>query len=101
MGFWDIPSRLSAIETQLSSIGGLLISLNRKADKLMATEADLEAAVAKLKADQATFVTAVTASLTALKDQIAAGAPVTQAQLDSVVADLQATDLAITSAPTS
>ena len=65
------------------------------------TNSDLETAIAKLKADQATFIAAVTASLAALKAQIAAGSPVTEVQLEKLIADVTDADAAVTSAPIS
>ena len=54
----------------------------------MSNEADLEKALADLKAD----VAAVVAEVAALKAQIGAGSPITQAQLDALVAGFTAVD---------
>jgi len=81
--------------------------LERKVAKIMSTETDLETVLATIKADIATYQGAVAsqfsslhAQLTALQTQAAAGSPVSQAQLDALVASAQAVDAQIKAAPT-
>ena len=89
----------------------LLYTLNSKVDKIMSTETDLENALAAMKTDFDAHVAADAASrkaaadaLAALQAQIAslqASQPVSQAQLDALVANATAIDAAIKAAPTS
>ena len=88
-----------------------LQTLESKVDKIMATEADLEKALADMKTDfdahgaaDAASRKAAADALAALQAQIAslqASQPVSQAQLDALVANATAIDEAIKAAPTS
>jgi len=110
------PANLESMEMQLNNFLALTIlsklqTLESKVDKIMATEADLEKALADMKTDFDAHVAADAASrkaaadaLAALQAQIAslqASQPVSQAQLDALVANATAIDEAIKAAPTS
>lgn len=63
----------------------LLINYLLKDTKLMSTLEELQTELAAISADYDAMLTAIQA----LKDQLAAGSPVTQEQLDALVAQAQ------------
>lgn len=88
----DVRQQLAAIALQLIAITTTLATVLSQETKIMASELDLETLVTDLNtATNAMGVKqdAEIAEITALKAQIAAGVPVTQEQLDAVVAGLQ------------
>ncbi len=78
--------------TLLTQIQALLKHVIVQGDLLMAKVEDLQADLDKLKADVSARLDALAATIADLKQQIAAGTPVTQEQLDALDAEVKAID---------
>ena len=91
----SIGLRLQAIESQLALVLNWLSFMTQKESAIMATIEEVQAQVAAV-ADKVTTLLStiatenaeVVATLKKLTDQIAAGTPVSQAQLDAVMGSL-------------
>lgn len=79
----------------------VLLSINQKLNKTMATIEEVQQAVADLQATVDTTQAAIAAAIKALEDQIAAGSAATPEQLQAVIDSLRAVQTDVSSTPTS
>jgi peptidoglycan hydrolase CwlO-like protein len=81
---------LEQLHHLLTEVHESLHHLHRKVDRLMSVESDLQTDLDTIKAGVASLLTAATANaqtIADLKAQLAAGTPVSQAQLDALEAE--------------
>ena len=86
-------SQLERIEQLLKSVVADIQTLKKDGVKIMSVESDLQADLDTIKANVATVLTKVTAqaaTIAELQAQVAAGTPVSQAQLDALDAEAKA-----------
>ena len=91
----ELKSRLQAIESRLELVLNWLSFMTQKENAIMATIEEVQAEVAAVADKVTTLLTTITtendevvATLKKLTDQIAAGTPVSSAQLDAVMGSL-------------
>lgn len=79
----------------------VLLSINQKLNKTMATIEEVQQAVADLQATVDQTQAAIAAAIKALEDQIAAGSVATPEQLQAVIDSLRAVQTDVSNTPTS
>jgi uncharacterized coiled-coil protein SlyX len=79
----------------------VLLSINQKLNKTMATIEEVQQAVADLQATVDSTQLAIATAIKALEDQIAAGSAATPEQLQAVIDSLRAVQTDVSNTPTS
>ena len=109
---WDflrrIKSDLDALKIEVNAILRIVQAINSKEDRLMSEMDDLKAAVTKLQTDEGAMLTflqtikdqntAAQAQIAALQAQIAAGNPISAADVEAMAQAVNAIDATVTAA---